>query len=125
MDKCRPFDEVDMEEVNGWYCSRGMRPLSYHMFPDVGYIVPGIGAGFLYQTDSSLCFIDGYISSPVSTREERREAFDLITNAIIRTAKDHGFQQILAYTRNHGVKERCERFHFQLRGQYDLYVKEI
>jgi hypothetical protein len=115
----------DYPTINKWYLARGMMPLSEHLYPDIGFIVENIGAGFLYQTDSALCFIDGYISSPSSDKEERRVAFDKITTAIVRTAKDHGFRSILAYTKNQGVKGMCDRFNFQFKGEYTLYVKEI
>lgn len=121
----RRFILEDIPTVNAWYLSRGMFPLNEHMFPDVGFIVENVGAGFLYQTDSSLCFMDGYISSPATTRDERAAAFEKISQALIRTAKDHGFKEILAYTKNPGVKKMCDRFTFELKGQYDLYVKEV
>lgn len=123
--KCRPVEIEDREVINFWYGLRGMNWLHEHLFPDVGYIVPGIGAGFIYQTDSSLCFIEGYISNPKSTKEERKEAFDAITISLIHAAKDHGFQTMLAYTHHEEIAKRCERFQFQRKGDYALYKREL
>jgi len=119
------FSEEHIPEINSWYCQRGMETLSKHLFPDVGFIVRGVGAGFIYQTDSSLCFLDGYISNPESTKEHRKDSFDKITHALILTAKDHGFRSILAYTQNPEISKRCERFGFGLRGTYNLFVKGV
>lgn len=122
---CRPVEQADRREINAWYAMRGMPSLEECLFPDVGYIVPGIGAGFIYQTDSSLCFIEGYISSPKTTKEERKDAFDYITNALIRAAKEHGFRSILAYTQNSEIAKRCKRFQFEHKGDYSLYVRGV
>lgn len=123
--KCRPVEVEDRDTINAWYAMRGLPELHEHLFPDVGYIVPGVGAGFIYQTDSSLCFIEGYISNPSSTKAQRKESFDHITNALIRAAKEHGFRSILAYTQNEEIAKRCERFQFQRKGDYTLYARGI
>ena len=117
--------EADLPVIDKWYLSRGMLPPEKHLYPEIGFIVDNVGAGFIYQTDSALCFFDGYISSPASTKDERKEAFDKITLALVRTAKDHGFRQILAYTKNPGTKRMCDRFNFELKGEYSLYVRGI
>lgn len=121
----RRFIVEDIAQVNSWYRARAMPTVSEHLFPDIGMIVDGIGAGFIYQTDSSMCFLDGYISNPETTREERAEAFDKISHALILTAKEYGFSQILAYTKNSEIRKRCERFGFTARGEHTLYVKGI
>jgi hypothetical protein len=121
----RPFQPEDIKQINSWYGARGIPPIDKHLFPDVGYIEPGVAAGFLYQTDSSLCFIDGYVANPAAPKASRGEAFDAITISIVRTAKDHGFRQILAYTEHPEIKKRCERSLFNLKGRYDLYVRDI
>lgn len=119
------FSPENIPEINAWYCLRGMEPLNKHLFPDVGFIVSGVCAGFIYQTDSALCFLDGYVSNPDTTKEQRKEAFDKITTALILTAKDHGFTSILAYIKNPEIAKRCERFGFGLRGTYNLFVKGV
>lgn len=123
--KCRPVEHEDRETINAWYAMRGFHPIGEHLFPDVGYIVPGIGAGFIYQTDSSLCFIEGYISNPTSTKAERKEAFDAITVSLIHAAKDHGFTSMLAYTKHEEIAKRCDRFQFQRQGDYTLYRRSL
>lgn len=121
----RRVTKDDIQTINSWYAIRGMQTLGEHLFPDIGFIVDNVGAGFIYQTDSSLCFLDGYVSNPGSTKDQRKTAFDSISNALILTAKAHGFSQILAYTKNSEIRKRCERFQFMLRGDYTLYCKEL
>lgn len=125
MAKLVRFNKSHIPEINSWYVARKMASLNDNLFPDIGYLVHGVGAGFIYQTDSALCFIDGYISHPLTNKEERKAAFDEITKALIMVAKEHGFDQILAYTKNPEIKRRCERFQFNLKGTYDLYVRGV
>lgn len=125
MGKCRPVEIKDHNTINLWQNAHGLARLEEHLFPSVGYIVENVAAGFLYQTDSSLCFIDGYISNPASDKAERREAFDQITDNVIRTARDHGFRNILAYTQHPEIMKRCVRYQFAPKGVYSLYSREL
>lgn len=121
----RRFTKKDIPTINAWYQARKLPPLHPELYPDIGYIVENVAAGFIYQTDSVLCFIEGYIANPQTSKEERKAAFDEITTALIRTAKDHGFKSILAYSQLEEIRKRCERYDFKFKGHYALYVKEI
>lgn len=123
--KCRKYSISDIKTLNEWYAAHRLDVPEEDMFPEIGYLVPEIGCGFIYQTDSSLCFIDGYISNPESTGDERRDAFDIITQNLLIAAKEAGFRAILAYTENMQIKKRCERYDFNKKGTYDLYVRGI
>ena len=100
MDNCVRFTKDHIPAINSWYGLRAMPSVPENLFPDIGFIVPGIGCGFLYKTDSALCFLDGYMANPNTTKEERKDAFYAITRYLMRDAKDHGFTQILAYTKH-------------------------
>lgn len=117
--------ESDFGVINKWFGLRGEPNIPKGYFPDVGFIAENVGAGFLYQTDSTLCFIDGYISNPASTKAEREDAFEWITRSLLLTAKEHKFTMVLAYSQNPAVKKWCDKFNFELKGEYRLYAREV
>jgi hypothetical protein len=121
----RLFEEKDIETINGWYRARQQPELNKYLFPDTGFFIENVAVGFLYRTDSCLCFLDGYVCSPSSTKEQRAAAFEKITHMLIRVAKDQGYTRILAYTKSPGIKKIAERFQFSLKGDYTLFIKEI
>lgn len=123
--ECKRFTIEDIPQINAWNAMRFMPKIDEWFFPKIGFVVDNIAAGFIYQTDSVLCFIDGYVSNPDSNRLDRKAAFDLITNNLLIIAKEFGFKSVLAYTQHPAIKERCEKYDFNLKGRYDLYVKEI
>lgn len=121
----RRYIKEDLKQVNRWeaMCELSLTP--EHGIPDVGFIVPGVCAGFLFQTDSSICMFDGFIANPEIRGEERLKALDAVTDALVITAKDLGFKSVLAFTKNKNIKARCERYGFSGRGGYELFVRGL
>lgn len=121
----RRYIEEDLREVNRWYAMQELPVLEHEDMPAIGYIVPGVCAGFLYQTDSSMCMIDGYIANPEARGEKRKNALDAVTYLLITTAQDLNYKAIMAYTKTAAVSARCERYEFQPKGEYKLFVRRM
>lgn len=80
--------------------------------PQLGYIVPGKAAGFLYRTDSSLCWIESLVASKQLSKEERSEALDAIVMALARDARRLGFKTMMGLTQLEAVVQRALRLGF-------------
>jgi hypothetical protein len=121
----RLFTPEDLKALNRWeaMCEKNITP--HHGIPKIGFIVPDVCAGFLYQTDSSICLFDGFIANPEARGEKRKAGLDAVTDALIISAKDLGFKSILAFTQNERIERRCERYEFQLIGAFNLYVRGL
>jgi hypothetical protein len=115
----------DLKEVNSWYKGWGQPQIPAHALPRGGYMVSGIAAGFCYLTDSSIGIIEGYISNPDSTPEQRSEALDEITQTILRYAARNEVSLLIAYATREEIGERAMRHGFKPCGGYMGYVKEI
>lgn len=95
-------------------------------FPTVGQIVPGIAAGFLYQTDCKVSFIENLISNPKSAQFERNQALDLIVTAILKESDALGFYVVMGFTQVPGVVRRAVKLGFQkTEKQYTLVSKGV
>lgn len=121
----RVFREEDIDEVNDWLDDRGQAGISNLVLSRTGYIAPGVACGFLYATDSRICFLDFYISNPLAAREARHEALDEITRCLIETAKSRGYLIIMGASSHKTIQERCVRFGFNPQGPQELYTMEI
>lgn len=107
--------------MNSWCAARGLAPVDSHTLPQLGVIVPGVAAGFLYRTDSSLGFLDGFISNPAAPKEERAAA--LLHIGSVLTSQFDG-RVLLVYTENAGVSRWCRENGYTARGSNDLFTKE-
>ena len=114
---------TDMTDIADWYKAREM-PVPATDMPNIGYIIDGLAAGFLIQTDCGVAFLDGFISNPTSDPNERDLALDEITGELLREAEELGYQEIAAFTRNHSIEKRARRWGLTSKGAYTLYVKE-
>ena len=52
--------------------------------------------GFIYKTDSSVAYMEHYISNPLSERHARKQAMQLVTAYLIKQARDAGFRYLIA-----------------------------
>lgn len=84
--------------------------------PQTGYIVPGVAAGFLYRTDSSVCWLESLIANKDVPKEERTRALDVVVVALTRDAKKLGFKTLLGSTQLEAVVKRAQRLGWSYMG---------
>jgi hypothetical protein len=121
----RHYIDSDLKEINRWEALHGADLTPIEALPQVGFIYPGVCAGFLLQTDSAVCFLDGFTANPEVEKEKRRLALDSVTEKLLITAKDLGFKSVLAFTSNESIKARCNRYEFSPKGEYNLFVRRF
>ncbi|MBU8897456.1 hypothetical protein KRR26_17700 [Corallococcus sp. M34] len=99
------------EQLQSWFAHRN-EMLTPDALPRVGFIVPGKAAGFLYQTDSSVAWIEGLVASPSLSKAERNVVVDAIVRAVCEESSKLGFKTLLGYTVLDVVVERAKRLGF-------------
>lgn len=110
--------------IDEWYHERNMDAPPHSSYPEVGFIVPGVAVGFLYQTDSDICMLDGYVSNPKSTEEERDEALDAITTALLDMGRYNGFKECLIISQSKAILARAKKYRFYEQGTFTLMSRE-
>lgn len=111
--------------MSQWYKLRGKTAPKEEFVPDIGFIEPGVAAGFLIQTDIPYAIIDLYISNPRSEKAIRDEALDRITQMLFQKAKSLGCKVVRCESQVNTIKERAERNGFKPVGDFALFVKEL
>lgn len=104
--EARRYTPDDFEQVNSWAKEWGK---SYEKFqlPSVGFIVDGFAAYFIYQTDSSVCFLENLVSKKLADAADREKAIDLVIKNALAAAYDLGFRVAYATTSSHEVASRA------------------
>lgn len=121
----RLYETNDYESMKGWYEKRG-HPVPHGTFlPPVGYIEPGVAAGFLVACDNKIGILDFYVSNPDAARELRDKAFEGITKRLFEYADYLHLKVLKADTQISVVKELCKKFGFKFVGDYSTYTREI
>lgn len=125
MDDVRYYEDKDFEMVKGWYEKRGLRLDDRNVLPGVGFIVDNVGAGFIYLTDSSIAFIEGYITNKDADRGTRDMALDVISECLIAHAIVAGYKYIKCETKKAAIVGRAKRFGFKVLGETVSLMKEV
>lgn len=121
----RLVDNGALDEIALWYHLRNLDAPPHQCYPSWGVIVPGIAAGFIVATDTLACELDGYVSNPLASPEQRHKAITLITNELIEIATSQGFQRIVVFSKEDSIINRARELKFKDKGSYVMLVKEV
>lgn len=110
--------------VKQWCRSRNLPTTMLQLLPRHGLIVPDVAVAFLYQTDSKIAYVDGFMSNPDATMDDRVRAFDLITEGVEELARSLGFKQIWVFTTRKGVAAQAERHGWKAQDRRYLFVSK-
>ncbi len=104
----RRYDATDFNILQEWWTAHGFS-MTPAMLPKVGFIVEGVCAGFLYETDSAFALFEWVISNPASTKEERDVGLDLVITAAIDEAQSLGFKLLYSSIKHPALIARYEK----------------
>lgn len=107
----REYKSEDYVMLTKWWQAWDWQQVPEKCLPSLGLIVTDLSdepicACFLYQTDSSICWIEWIVSNPEVPKGLRREALDLLLKELKLKAKRLGFKQIFTSTDRESLKVR-------------------
>lgn len=97
-------------QIHSWHEARGRRIDIEGNISDMGYLVDGRVAGWLYVTNSNAAFIEGLVADPNSVPSLRRASMRKLTGFLIDTAVMLGYTHIFAITRHPSVVKMAHEF---------------
>lgn len=121
----RRYEKSDFGEVKGWFDARGIDHIREPLLPDIGFIEPGVAAGFLYQTDSGVCILEGFVTNKDAEGPLRNKALNEVISECMRTAKELGFQKVCAFSLDDSIIARAHKNDFKSSSGFTLLAKEI
>lgn len=114
--KFRIYTQNDAPLISGWWelIHRTEYPLD--AISSIGLIVEMDGipssCGFLYETNSKICFSDFVIVNPALPKKHRDLAINALTDGLVLLSKERGFKYIFANVRINKLIKRllCRGF---------------
>ena len=93
--------ETDYEELCSWWDSWGLPIHSEEVLSENGIIVSKDGvnicSGFIYSTDSYICFFEFATMNKKTTKEQRSGALVKLLDSMVEKAKVMGFRLAMTY----------------------------
>lgn len=120
----RLYQLSDFEQVNSWGKQWGST-YKPNLFPPVGLIIENVGVYFMYETQSSLVFLESMVVNKDLDTETRHKAADLLLSDMLKLAKDKGYEVAYASTNNPSVVERAIRIGASVTPKYALIQKVL
>jgi hypothetical protein len=105
----RPYTRADYAELASWYLDRELGIPDPEMLPANGAFEPGVGAVFLYRTDSSIGILDGLVTNPrVGLRARAKFVRDGVMY-LETLGLELNIRHFAAYTPHRGVQKSLVR----------------
>lgn len=120
----RPYRPSDFPQIKEWGAKWGAE-YQEDQFPSIGFVVDGIAAYFLYQTDSAVCWLENMVSNRGVPKEEVDRALDLIVDAILNEALVLGYKLAYATTNISKVATRAKASGAALCPNQILIIKNL
>ena len=121
----RPITDSDYDALCGWWKDWGWTPVEKDFLPDTGYVVENEGemicAGYLYLTNSKVCWVDWIVSNK-QIKEGRKEGLSLLVSGLTEAAKATGARYSYALIKHIGLTQTYLSLGYQ---EGDSYSKEL
>lgn len=111
-----PFEDSHYPMLCEWWESHKWPVMPRQFLPQTGIISKKddvyLCAGFLYKTDSDLCWLEYLISNRQGLREYHSEGVDKCIEALLNEAKRSQFKAVFTSCRNKPLISRYEKHGF-------------
>jgi hypothetical protein len=96
-----------------WKHYPGWQAIAPENLPKVGFVIEGeedpICAGFLYQTDSAVCWLEWIVTNPKIKAREKYDAISYLIDVICDEARGLGFKVIYTSSNQSGLMKLLKR----------------
>ena len=103
----RFYKSEDHPMVAHWWESWGWDVFPEIALPETGVIMTNggvdVAVGFLYKTDSCVCWAENFVASKTAPRELRKGAIDALIKQMAIVAKEQGFLMMMSSVQHPGL----------------------
>lgn len=118
-----------MSEMADWLRTHNAYIPSDAEIPALGYVVyvnaRATAMGFIRRVEGGFGQLDGLVSNPTSSSEDRHLAIDLLVSQLLDSAKELGITQIMAFSKDAGTLMRSERHGFKKQLEYSVIAVDL
>lgn len=91
----------------------------------VGFIIPGIAAGFLMSTPTKACILEPFIANPEADIADRDLALRTILSSLVDKAEAMGFDYIFGFAASPTMIERAVEQGFYCSEKAVTVIKDL
>lgn len=102
----------DYPTLVAWWSAQNFPTIPPQFLPTTGLIIDGLCAGFLYGSDSAICWLEWVVANPEADKAERRAALDELIEALAANAASRGYKAIFTSVVHPGLLERYKQHGF-------------
>lgn len=118
--------EKDLHTIHEWCRAYNIIPYHADTLSSSGYIISDICAGWLYKTNSKVCYMENFIANKNKTKAERNEALDMLFTELINEAKKDGYKFMLTTSKMQNmIKKGTEKFGFVKLDDLSMFVRSL
>ena len=103
----RRLKESDYITISKWWKAWKWPVLPKTFLPDTGFIVEknniGVVSGYVYMTNSKAALLEWIVSNPEYRESDRKDAIELLIQAVERVLKDQGVKHIFTIGRHRSL----------------------
>ena len=115
-----------MKQLSTWINQWKIDPIAIETLPRTGFVVDNIAALFVYETNSSLCFLDYLISNKEQDKIKTNEAIDILVEHAIKYCHDEGYKFMISNSKYETVVDRAKKHGFNVdENQYRVFGRKI
>jgi len=119
----RPYISTDFEAVDAWFKAHGIHGMDQGLLPEIGLVVDGTAAGFLYRTDSTIAFLDSFVTNPDKSALSRARALQEILEGLTEIAEQWKVRYVLGQPRTSGLIKLGLRMGYKDLGPHHCMIK--
>jgi len=110
----RLFNPSDYELLCSWWKEHNWPSIPFEFLPKIGIIVDDCVAGFIYSTDSKICWLEFIISDPKSENYKRQVALNILIEEACKTSSALGFKAIFTSVSHKRLIQKYQNNGFEI-----------
>lgn len=104
---------TDYPDAVDWWADHSWPVIPPQMLPELGLVAEDDGfkycMGWLYRTDSKICWLEYIVANPDAPLKKRSKAIDLLIEGAIFSAKEMGYKVIFSSLKSKGLMRRFNK----------------
>lgn len=124
------FIEKNYEELLTWTMKNRQPPVTKEFLPPTGVIVKhngkGIGAGFLFKTDTKMAIIGSLIIDSDNSNDVKKHTFDILITTLTSIALNEGFLVVTMAVNEKTNEDRLEQLEYRKKDYgVSIYMRDL
>lgn len=105
----RTVTKRDLSSINKWLKRHGVPPSTWSDLPKIGFIIPGVAAGFIRDCENGIGMVDNFVTNSLCSKLTRNVALD----TILEQLKKQPFRYNIVATADAGLGFRFQKHNFK------------